>query len=365
MDGRSRIPRGSEDEDTPTARACVIHETGDLDRVRLSRVTLPGTPRPDHVRISMRAAALNHLDLFVVRGLPMRYRFPHVLGSDGAGVVTEVGAEVTGLGVGERVMIHPGIWDGTCEFCRQGEHSECVNFRVLGEHLPGTMIERLDVPATNVLPIPELEPPLSWSEAAAFTLVTLTAWRMLVTQAHLQPGDTVLVWGIGGGVALSAMRIAHRLGARTFVTSSSDSKLERARDLGADVTINHTREDVARRVRELTDKRGVDVVVDNVGEATWEMSMKALAKGGTLVTCGGTTGPLVTTDVRRLFWNHNRILGSTLGNAAEYRQLVDVLATGALRPVVDRSFPLQEAPRALAYLRDGRQFGKVALTIQA
>lgn len=295
----------------------------------------------------------------------MHYRFPHILGSDGAGVVEDVGRGVTSVTVGDRVMIHPGVWDETCEFCRRGEHSQCVNFRVLGEHLPGTMAQVADVPARNLIPIPDLDPPLLWSEAAAFTLVTLTAWRMIVTRARVRPGETVLVWGIGGGVSLAAMRIAHWLGARTIATSSSDAKLERARELGADVTLNHEHEDVAAFVRKLTDKRGVDVVVDNVGEATWEASLRALAKGGRLVTCGGTTGARVLTDVRRLFWNQYDILGSTLGNASEYRALVDVLSRGELRPVVDRTFPLERAPEALDYLRKGDQFGKVVLTLDA
>ncbi len=353
------------DEASERTRACVIRETGDLENVHLASLSRPGALAPDHVRLAMRAAALNHLDLFVVRGLPMRYRFPHVLGSDGAGVVVETGRDVGSVAIGDRVMIHPGVWDGTCEFCRRGEHSLCVDLHVLGEHLPGTMAEYVDVPARNVVAIPDLDPPLSWPEAAAFTLVTLTAWRMLTTRARLRAGETVLVWGVGGGVALAAMRIAHWLGAHTIVTSSSDAKLERARELGADVTLNHAREDVAASVRKLTAKRGVDVVVDNVGEATWEASLRALAKGGRLVTCGGTTGPHVVSDVRRLFWNQYDVLGSTLGSASEYGALVDVLARGELRPVVDRTFPLERGREALEYLRKGDHFGKVVLTIDA
>jgi NADPH:quinone reductase-like Zn-dependent oxidoreductase len=271
--------------------ACGIRATGDLDQIQLLDLPAPPPPAAGEVRIAIRAAALNHLDLFVVRGLPYDIAFPHILGADGAGVVDAVGDGVSRVKIGDRVMINPGISDYTCAYCRAGEHSLCTTFRMLGEHLPGTIAEWVVVPVQNVEPVPVLEPPLTWAEAAAFSLVTLTAWRMLVTRAAVQPGETVLVWGIGGGAALAALRVAKLRGARVIATSSSDAKLATAKTLGADVVLNHRTQAVAREVRAHTGGRGAEVVVDNVGEATWEESLRALARGGRLVTCGATTGP--------------------------------------------------------------------------
>ncbi len=321
-------------------------------------------PGPDDVRVAVRAAALNHLDLFVIRGLPgIAYEFPHILGADGAGVIDAVGAAVTAVQPGDRVLINPGVSDYTCEFCRAGEHSLCVNYAILGEHRPGTMAELVTIPAHNVLPIPALDPPLTWPEAAAFSLVTLTAWRMVVTRAQLQADEWVLVWGIGGGVSLTALRIAKQLGAKVIATSSSDAKLERARELGADVTLNHQTQRIAREVRALTNQRGVDVVVENVGEATWGESLRCLAKGGRVVTCGGTSGSQLVTDVRPLFWHQLTILGSTMGNAAEYREVVRQLGLGRLRPIVDAVYPLARAREAYERLERAAQVGKVAVEI--
>src|SRR5262245_15800555 len=218
-------------------RACAIRATGGLDQIQVIDVPAPDAPLGSgEVRVTLRAAALNHLDLFVVSGLPGNYTFPHILGADGAGVVAAVGAGVSSVKPGDRVMINPGIADGTCEYCRAGEQSLCVNYRLLGEHLPGTLRESIVLPERNVAAIPALDPALTWPEAAAFSLVTLTAWRMLVTRAALRSGETVLIWGIGGGVALAALRIAKLRGARAIVTSSDDAKLAAAAKLGADVT---------------------------------------------------------------------------------------------------------------------------------
>ncbi len=343
-------------------KACVLTGADGLQGVVVADVPPPAPVGPNDARVAIRAAALNHLDLFVTRGLPgVTYAFPHVLGADGAGVVEAVGSDVRALRPGDRVMINPGIADGVCEFCRAGEQSLCVKFQLLGEHLPGTFAEYVVVPAHNLARVPSLQPELAWAEAAAFSLVTLTAWRLVVTRARVTPGEWVLVWGIGGGVSLAAMRIAKLQGARVIVTSSSDTKLARARELGADVTLNHDSVPVSREVRALTGNRGVDVVVDNVGEATWEESLRALAKGGRLVTCGATTGPKVVTDARRLFWNQFSIMGSTMGNAAEYRAVVEALSRGELRPVVDRTYPLAEARAAFERLQRGEQFGKIVL----
>jgi NADPH:quinone reductase-like Zn-dependent oxidoreductase len=343
--------------------ACAIHATGDLDQVQVLDLPAAGAPGPGEARVAMRAAALNHLDLFVVRGLPHPYRFPHILGADGAGVVDAVGPGVTRVAPGDRVMINPGIADQTCDYCRAGEHSLCVALELLGEHRSGTLAGLVTVPERNLALVPSLDPPLSWAEAAAFSLVTLTAWRMVVTRARVQAGETVLVWGAGGGVSLAALRIAKLQGARVIATSSSDAKLALATTHGADAVLNHRTQPIAREVRALTRGRGVDVVVENAGEATWEESLRSLAKGGRLVTCGATTGPMVVTDVRRLFWNQYSILGSTLGNDAEYREVVRQLGAGRLRPVLDRVYPLAQARAALARLEAAERVGKVAVEI--
>jgi NADPH:quinone reductase-like Zn-dependent oxidoreductase len=345
-------------------RAWVIRATGGLDQLQLADVPdPPSTLGPREVRVALRAAALNRLDLFVVSGLPLQYRFPHILGADGAGVVDAVGADVRAVRPGDRVMINPGIADGTCEYCRAGEQSLCVNYGMLGEHRPGTLAQYVVVPEPNLVIIPTLPTPLTWAEAAGFSLVTLTAWRMVVTRARLAPGETVLIWGVGGGVSLTALRIAKLKGARVIVTSSDDGKLAEARRLGADVTLNHTTEQVAQQVRALTGRRGADVVIENVGEATWDQSLRALARGGRLVICGATTGPMVTIDLRRLFWYQWSILGSTMGNAAEYQEVVRLLGAGELRPLVDRVFPFTEARAAFERLERSAQLGKIAIQI--
>jgi NADPH:quinone reductase-like Zn-dependent oxidoreductase len=345
-------------------RAWVIRATGGLDQLQLADVPdPPSLLGPRDVRVALRAAALNRLDLFVVRGLPVQHAFPHILGADGAGVVDAVGAEVRAVRPGDRVMINPGIADGTCEYCRAGEQSLCVDYRMLGEHLPGTLAQYVVVPEPNLAIIPTLPTPLTWAEAAAFSLVTLTAWRMVVTRAQVAPGETVLIWGVGGGVSLSALRIAKLKGARVIATSSDDVKLAEARRLGADVTFNHKTEQVAQQVRALTGRRGADVVIENVGEATWDQSLRALARGGRLVTCGATTGPMVTIDLRRLFWYQWSILGSTMGNAAEYQEVVRLLGAGELRPLVDRVFPFTEGRAAFERLERGEQLGKIAIQI--
>ncbi|HKA58135.1 MAG TPA: zinc-binding dehydrogenase [Gemmatimonadales bacterium] len=345
-------------------RACVLTASGGIDHLRVSEIPDAPAPAAGEVRIAVRAAALNHLDVFVAGGLPSATgRFPHIVGADGAGVVESIGTGVTEVRVGDRVMINPGISDYLCEFCQAGEHSLCVNYRILGEHLPGTAAELVTVPAQNVARIPVLLPVVGFAEAAAFSLVTLTAWRMLVTRAQLKKDETALIWGIGGGVSLAALRIAKLLGAHAIVTSSSDAKLAAAKELGADFTFNHRTQEVAKEVRVLTNKRGVDVVVESVGAATWDQSLRCLRRGGRLVTCGATSGPQVGLDIRRLFWHHWSILGSTMGNAAEYAEIVRRLGQGELRPTIDRVFPIAQARDAFVRLEKGEQLGKVVIEI--
>jgi NADPH:quinone reductase-like Zn-dependent oxidoreductase len=343
-------------------RGLTISAHGGLDRIELrDDLPTPSLTGDAQVRVRVVAAALNHLDLFVVGGLPNVHIVPPwILGSDAMGTIDLVGEGVTGLDVGDRVVINPGVSDRSCVYCLAGEQPLCPRFGVLGEHAPGTMAEYVVVPAANVRRVaPVIDPAVG----AAFTLSTLTAWRMLVTRARVLPGEHVLIWGIGGGVALACLQIAKLLGAHVTVTSGSDEKLARARALGADDTINHRGVDVGGAMRERTGKRGVNVVVDSVGEATWTQSLGALGRGGRLVTCGGTSGPMVTTDVRRLFWYQWSILGSTMGNDAEFDAVVEHLRAGRLLPPIDRVYPLDEGREAFARMQDGAQFGKLVLRI--
>jgi NADPH:quinone reductase-like Zn-dependent oxidoreductase len=343
-------------------RGLTISAHGGVERIEYREdLAEPVLQRDTDVRVRIRAAALNHLDLFLLGGLPGVTITPNwVLGADGMGVVESVGASVTAVKVGDTVVINPGISDRTCEYCLDGEQPLCPRFGILGEHHPGTMAELVVVPATNVLPIRAQS---DEAEAAAFTLATLTAYRMMVTRAQVKAGERVLIWGIGGGVALACLQIAKLIGAHVTVTSSSDDKLECARKLGADDTINHRGMDVGREMRARTGKKGVDVVVDSVGEATWAQSLGALGRRGRIVTCGGTSGPMLTTDVRRLFWNQWSILGSTMGNDAEFAAIVGHFNAGRLRPPVDRVFPLVDGRAAFERLSHGEQFGKLVLRI--
>ena len=322
---------------------------------------MPELTHDTDVRVRLRAAAINHLDLFVVGGLPnVTITPPWILGSDGMGVVDSVGSAVTEVAPGNTILLNPGISDRTCEYCQAGDQPLCPNYSILGEQQPGTLAEFIVVPAVNVARVPATT---DEAEAAAFTLATLTAWRMLVTRADLQSGERVLICGIGGGVAVACLQIAKLIGAHVTVTSSSDEKLARARELGADDTINYVGVDVGREIRKRTEKRGVNVVVDSVGEATWTQSLGALGKKGRLVTCGGTSGPMVTTDVRRLFWNQWSILGSTMGSESEFRAIVAHFNAGRLRPPVDSVFPLADGREAFERMQNKEQFGKIVVRV--
>jgi NADPH:quinone reductase-like Zn-dependent oxidoreductase len=343
-------------------RGLTISAHGGADRIEYrDDLTEPQLHRDGDVRIRMRAAALNHLDLFLLGGLPgVTITADWVLGADGVGVVESVGASVTNVAVGDTVVINPGISDRTCEYCRAGEQPLCPRFGILGEHFPGTMAELVVVPAVNVQ---RIRADGDVAEAAAFTLATLTAFRMIVTRAQVSDGERVLIWGIGGGVAVACLQIAKMLGAHVTVTSSSDEKLARARVLGADETINHRGVDVGREIRARTGKKGVDVIVDSVGEQTWSQSLGALGRRGRLVTCGGTSGPMVTTDVRKLFWNQWSILGSTMGNDTEFAAIIEHFNAGRLHPPIDSVYPLAEGRTAFERLGQGKQFGKIVVAI--
>ena len=342
-------------------RALTISEHGGTEKLEFRTDLAVPEPSAGTVRVRLHAAALNRLDVFTLGGLPgVSIVPPWVMGADGAGVIDKTGDEVTSVSIGDRVVINPGLSDGTCEYCQAGEQSLCVKFRLLGEHAPGTFADFIVVPAKNVRRISK-DIPLD--KAAAFTLATLTAWRMLVTRAKVTAEDDVLIWGIGGGVAQAALRIAKQAGARVWVTSGSDEKLSRARELGADETINHRTSSVGKEIRARTKKRGVTLIVDSVGEASWPESLISLGRGGRLVTCGGTSGAMVHTDVRRLFWNQWTIMGSTMGNDSEFDAVVGELEKGNLLPVIDSTFDLEDGKAAFDRMAAGDQFGKIVLRI--
>jgi NADPH:quinone reductase-like Zn-dependent oxidoreductase len=340
-------------------RALLLTSPGGIDHLELGDMPRPVLSAPGDVRIRLRASALNRLDLWVAGGIPgISHSFPHILGSDGAGLVEEIGSGEPAFAVGDRVLINPGVACGRCEWCLAGEHPLCPSFGILGEHRPGTLAEEIVVPGRNLAPVPA---GLSWVQAAALPLAAITAWRMLATRAGLGPGETVLIWGIGGGVALAALKIARLLGARVIVTSGSDEKLARARALGAELGINHSTQDVPRAVKEFTGRRGADVVIDSVGEQTWERSLRCLARRGRLVVCGATSGPMATTDLRRLFWYQWSLLGSTMGSDAEFRAVVAEAAGGRLLPEIDSVHTFADAIAAFRRLDSGAQFGKVVV----
>jgi NADPH:quinone reductase-like Zn-dependent oxidoreductase len=346
-------------------RGLTISAHGGLDQI-VYRTDLPKPePKRGEIRVRVKAAALNHLDLFVLAGLPgVTIVPPWILGADATGVIDAIG-DLSGitdnqLKVGDSVIINPGLSDRACEYCRAGEQSLCVKFGILGEHAPGTLAEYIVVPATNARSIPRDKPV---EQAAAFTLATLTAWRMVVTRARVKKGDNVLIWGIGGGVALAALEIIRNIGAVPWVTSHSDEKLALARGLGATNLINYTTTDVGKEIRARTGKRGVDVVLDTVGEATWQQSLGALGKRGRLVTCGATSGPIVQMDIRRLFWNQWDIMGSTMGNDAEFDAVTREYREGRLTPLVDSVFDITQGRQAFERLQSGQQFGKIVVRI--
>ena len=319
------------------------------------------TPTPGHgeVRVRVRASALNHLDIFTRDGMEnVRVPLPQIPCGDGSGEIDILGPGVEGLAPGDRVLIQPGVYCGACEFCLAGEQSLCIRYRILGEHLPGTLAEFAVVPARNVFRIPD---GLGFEGAAAFPLAYQTAWRMVVGRGGAAPGTTVLIHGIGGGVAWAALEIALLCGARVFATSSDEEKLSRAREAGAAEAWNSRSEDVARRVSEATGRRGCDLVVDSVGEATWMISLRAAAKGGRIVTCGATSGPNPKEEIRLIFWKQLSILGSTMANEREFRALAAAVFSGRLRPRIDSVWSRADAPAAFAKLESGRQHGKIVL----
>lgn len=319
------------------------------------------TRKSGEVLLRVQAATLNQVDLYMRNsGAGITHRLPQIMGLDAAGVVEEVDAGESVLKPGQRVVVHPGISCGRCEFCQRGEGVLCVRMQFLGEHRDGSFAQWISVPAQNVFPMPA---GLSFVEAAALGVNHLTAWRMLFSKAQVKPWETVLVFGIGGGVSLAAMQLAKAIGARVIVTSRDDAKLERALALGADHGINSKTEDVAKAVLAHTGGRGVDVVIENVGEAAWSAAMKSLVRGGRLVTCGATTGDQPPADIRRIFIRQLQILGSTHGDLSEFADLLSFVERQRIVPVIDSVHPIDEVHAALARLEAGQQFGKIGLQL--
>ena len=319
-------------------KAIRIHEDGGPEVLRYEDAPDP-EPGPGEVLIRLRAASLNHLDLWIRKGLPSVPK-PRILGADGAGTREDTG---------ERVVINPGL-----------EHGERIT--VIGEHMDGTHAELIAVPESNVYALPD---DISFEEAAAFPLVFETAYRLLVTKAQLREDEWVLLWGIGSGVASAGLAIAKALGARALVTSSSDSKLERAQELGADATVNHATDEVAATVKEATGGKGVDVVLEHVGEATWQTSLQSARAGGRIVVCGATTGPNPPAALHRIWWKQLTIYGSTMGTKADFEGAYELVKSGRAKPVVDSTFPLAEARAAHERMEAAEQFGKIVLQIPA
>ncbi|AKU90077.1 zinc-binding dehydrogenase [Vulgatibacter incomptus] len=339
-------------------RAVVFRRHGGPDVLEQAEIPDPAV-RPSDVRVRVKATALNHLDLWIREGIPsIPVEFPHVLGADIAGVVESVGSDVRGISVGDEVIVQPGQSCMQCEACLSGRDNACPSYKIVGEHRDGGYAELVSVPHHNVLPKPK---GLSWEEAAAAPLVFLTAWEMLVKRAALQPGELVLVQAAGSGVGSAAIQIAKLIGATVIATAGSDSKLEKARELGADHTINYEKQDFVAETRRFSGRRGVDVVFDHVGKLTWAGSMRALDSGGRLVTCGATTGYDVGVDLRHLFYRRLSLLGSTMGSKGDLFRIVQLLGQRKLHGVIDRVLPLSEAAKAHELLADRAQFGKVVL----
>ncbi len=339
-------------------KAVIFKEHGGPEVLQYAEAAAPSI-KANEVLVEVRACALNHLDVWARGGLPgIEIPLPHILGNDIAGVVREVGQLVTWVSAGDEVMLQPGVSCGHCIDCLSGQDNLCPEYDILGYRRDGGYAEMVVAPGVNVIPKPTN---LSWEEAAALPLVTVTAWHMLVTRARVEPGEDVLIHAAGSGVGSIGIQIAKLRGARVIATAGSDEKLAKARELGADEVVNYTREDWPKEVRRLTGKRGVDVVFEHTGAETWPGSIMSLAKDGRLVTCGATSGYDARTDLRQVFYRHVALLGSFMGSKAELLAAMKFIERGMIRAVVDRILPLREARRAHELMQDRAQFGKLVL----
>jgi NADPH:quinone reductase-like Zn-dependent oxidoreductase len=344
-----------------TMKAAVFHEHGGADKLQMADLPVP-EPGPAQVRVKVAWGALNHLDLWTRNGLPgVTLAMPHIGISDIAGTVDKAGEGVQGWSPGDRVVVNPGLSCGECTYCRRGEDATCRTYGVMGEHAPGGAAEYAVVPTRNLLRVPD---GFSLKKACAANLSYMTAYRMVKSRAQVNPGENVLVLGAGSGVSTAAIQIAKRLGATVYATTSTKEKEERAKALGADMVVNYKDDpDWHKTFYKATDKHGMDVVVDHIGEQTWAKSVRALAKGGRLVTCGGTTGPQTTQDVRLLFWRQLSILGSTMAHDREYREVMSLVFDGHLEPPIDEAFPLEGLADAHRRMERHEQFGKIMIRV--
>lgn len=340
-------------------KAIVLQKHGSLEDVTYTDVPRPEVG-PDEALIEIKAAALNRLDFWVSEGWAgLKLDFPHIMGCDGAGVVAEVGRNVAGYEVGDRVAINPTYHCGQCEYCLSGRDNMCNKFAIFGEHIPGFYAEYQAVPARNLVKLPDH---VSFEVAAAASLVYVTAWHSLIGAGGFQAGEEILIVGAGGGVNTASIDIARLAGAKTiYVVGSSDEKLAQAEELGADVLINRHEEDWSKAVYKATNRKGVDVVVDNVGAATYMLSLRALRKGGRLLTVGNTSGPRFEFDNRYIFGKHLSIIGTTMGPHTEYEQVMGLIFNGRLRPLIDTIYPLSEGLAALEQMESGKTAGKLVL----
>ncbi|MFX1379346.1 MAG: zinc-binding dehydrogenase [Promethearchaeota archaeon] len=341
-------------------KAAYIYEHGSLDNIQIGEVDNLNV-EPNEVLIKTQYASLNHLDLFIVKGWSgLVLKMPHVIGADGSGIVKEIGSEVSTLQIGDKVTINPGISCGKCEMCLSGEQVLCKNFSIKGEHQWGTFAEYFKLPEINVLKVPNS---FSLEKAAAAPLTFLTAYRMLTTLGATQPGDYVFIHGAGGGVSSAAIQIAKYYGAKVITTTSSPEKVEKAKQLGADYVINYKEvKDYTQYVyKELTNRRGIDIVIDNVGIDTFNTSIRLLNPGGRLITCGATSGSQVEFNLANIFWKHLEIKGSTMANQREFRAVMKLVFKGKLIPIIDKIYPFEKVKDAEKYLTEGKQFGKVLL----
>ncbi|MFH0992226.1 MAG: zinc-binding dehydrogenase [bacterium] len=339
---------------------CVrIHEHGGIEKLLLEQIPTP-TIRPDEVLVNVKATSINHMDLWVRRGLPgVKIPLPMIPGVDAAGIVAETGAAVRHVQTGDRVIVAQGISCGHCADCLNGDDNLCKDYILIGEHRDGADAEYLSVPGKNVIP---LSTAISFEQAAAIGLVFLTAWQMIVEKAHVKPGQDVLVVGSGSGVGSAAVQITKLFGARVIATTSTEEKAKKTLMLGADHVILYTHQHVGQEIRKLTDKRGVDVIIDHVGQAVWEESIKSLAKGGKLITCGATSGYEAKTDLRYIFYKQLQIIGSTMGRKGDLVSILKFVEQGKLRAVIDRVLPLDAVREAHEIVEAGKQFGKIILT---
>lgn len=339
-------------------KAAYFREHGGPEVLEVGELAEP-TAGPGEVIVEVHAVGLNHLDLWTRRGIPgLRLEMPHIGGCDVAGVVATVHETVSGWNPGDRVVVNPSLWCGSCEWCARGEHSLCRSFRVLGEHVNGGAAEKIAVPARNLYPLPEGFP---FEQAAAVPLVFQTAWRALIGQGRLRPGETVLITGASGGVATAAVQIAKLAGATVLAVTSGSDNVNRLKKLGADTVIDRLETDFSRSVWETTGKLGVDVVLDSVGEAMWDGCLRALAKGGRLITYGATTGHSGPTDLRYVFWRQIAILGTTMAGRGEFETAMRLVFAGQLHPVVEEVLPLDRIREAHERLEAGEVFGKLVL----